>query len=56
MAAKNCRGFTLIESIIAIILMGGLAMTSLITFLFPQVQDSARPHYEVRAAALAIAF
>lgn len=55
MAAKNCRGFTLIESIIAIILMG-LAMTSLITFLFPQVQDSARPHYEVRAAALANSF
>lgn len=52
MAAKISRGFTLIESIIAIVMMA-FAMLSLVTFFFPQVEDSARPHYEVRASALA---
>lgn len=49
---KKVSGFTLVESIISIVVMG-FAMLSLITFLFPQVEDSARPHYEVRASALA---
>ncbi|WED21541.1 type II secretion system GspH family protein [Vibrio sp. JC009] len=52
MAAKSVKGFTLIESVIAIIIMA-FAMLSLTSFLFPQVADSARPHYEVRASALA---
>lgn len=49
---KKATGFTLIESIIAIVILG-VAMVSLTTFLFPQIQDSARSHYEVRASALA---
>lgn len=52
MVAKASKGFTLIESIIAIVVMA-FAMLSLVTFLFPEVEDSARPHYEVRASALA---
>jgi len=46
------KGFTLIESVVAIVIIG-IAMISLTSFLFPQIQDSARPHYEVRASALA---
>lgn len=52
MAVRHSAGFTLIESIVAIVLMA-FAMLSLTSFLFPQVQQSARPHYEVRAVALA---
>jgi len=44
-------GFTLIESIVAIVVMG-IAMVTLTSLLFPQFQQSARPQYEVRAAAL----
>lgn len=51
MAARHHTGFTLIESIIAIVIMA-FAMLSLTSFLYPQVEESARPHYEVRAAAL----
>lgn len=50
--ARFKQGFTLVESVIAIVILG-IAMVSLTSFLFPQVQDSARSHYEVRAAALA---
>ncbi|WP_375751512.1 prepilin-type N-terminal cleavage/methylation domain-containing protein [Vibrio sp. HN007] len=52
MAAKTVKGFTLIESVVAIVVMA-FAMLSLVTFLFPEVENSARPHYEVRASALA---
>ncbi|WCE30009.1 type II secretion system protein [Vibrio sp. SCSIO 43137] len=55
MAAKltyRQKGFTLIESIVAIVVMG-VAMVTLTSLLFPQFQDSAKPQYEVRAAALA---
>lgn len=48
----KARGFTLVESIIAIVIFG-FAMVTLTTLLFPQIEDSARPHYEVRATALA---
>jgi MSHA pilin protein MshD len=52
MVVRYRAGFTLIESIIAIVIMA-FAMLSLTSFLYPQVEDSARPHYEVRASALA---
>jgi MSHA pilin protein MshD len=52
MSTLKVRGFTLVESIIAIVIIG-IAMVSFTSFLLPQVKDSARPHYEVRAAALA---
>lgn len=48
---KN-SGFTLIETVISIVIIA-IAMISMTSFLFPQIQDSARPHYEVRATALA---
>ncbi|MFC1234806.1 prepilin-type N-terminal cleavage/methylation domain-containing protein [Vibrio sp. F74] len=50
--AIKSAGFTLIESIVAIVIIG-IAMVSLTSFLFPQIEDSARSHYEVRASALA---
>lgn len=46
------RGFTLIEAVIGIVIMG-VAMMILLTLLFPQAERSATPHYQVRAAALA---
>ncbi|PWI32013.1 MSHA biogenesis protein MshD [Vibrio albus] len=52
MTIRSDKGFTLIESIIAIVIIG-IAMVSLTSFLFPLARDSARPHNEVRAAALA---
>ncbi|WP_299019231.1 prepilin-type N-terminal cleavage/methylation domain-containing protein [uncultured Photobacterium sp.] len=54
---KRCsqRGFTLIEGIIAIVIMG-VAMVTLTSFLFPQVERSATPYYQARASALANAF
>ncbi|GAM77473.1 MSHA pilin protein mshD [Vibrio ishigakensis] len=52
MAAKLTKGFTLIESIIAIVILG-LAMITLTSFLYPQIAQSAKPYYEVRASALA---
>ncbi|WP_440877795.1 type IV pilus modification PilV family protein [Vibrio natriegens] len=49
------RGMTLIEMIIAIVLMG-IAMVVFTSFLVPQVRDSANPHYQTRASALAQSF
>lgn len=45
------RGFTLIESIVAMVVMG-IAMTILFSIFFPRVEDSGRPQYIVRASAL----
>ncbi|WP_232428149.1 type IV pilus modification PilV family protein [Photobacterium marinum] len=50
--SRHQKGFTLIEGIIAIVVMG-IAMVTLTSFLFPQVERSAEPHYQARAAALA---
>lgn len=47
----DSQGFTLIESIIAMVLLG-FAMVTLVSFLYPQVERSAVPHYQVRAANL----
>lgn len=47
----RARGFTLIESIIAMVIIG-LAMLVLISFLYPQIERSATPHYQTRAAEL----
>ncbi len=52
---KKVRGMTLIEMIIAIVLMG-IAMVAFTSFLVPQVRDSAIPHYQTRASALAQSF
>ncbi|PSU47013.1 pilin protein [Photobacterium frigidiphilum] len=49
------KGFTLIEGIIAIVIMG-IAMVTLTSFLFPQIEQSATPHYQARASALANAY
>lgn len=46
------RGFTLIEGIITIVLLA-IAMITLVSFLFPQVERSAVPHYQARSAAIA---
>lgn len=48
---KRITGFTLVESIIAMVILG-LAMVVLISFLYPQVERSATPHYQTRAAHL----
>lgn len=48
---KYRRGFTLIESIIVMVIMG-IAMMTLFTFLYPQVESSARSYYQTRAAHL----
>lgn len=45
------RGFTLIESIVVMVIIG-LAMVTLTSFLYPQVERSAAPHYQTRAANL----
>ncbi|MEZ8744331.1 prepilin-type N-terminal cleavage/methylation domain-containing protein [Vibrio sp. 10N.286.49.E1] len=45
------RGFTLIESVIVIVVMG-LAMMTIINFLAHQVSRSGDPHYQTRSAAL----
>ncbi|MFZ6038951.1 type IV pilus modification PilV family protein [Vibrio natriegens] len=52
---KKVRGMTLIEMIIAIVLMG-IAMVAFTSFLVPQVRDSATSHYQTRASALAQSF
>lgn len=49
------RGMTLIESVIAIVLLA-IAMVSLTSFLFPNIKDSASPHYQTRAIALGQGF
>ncbi|WP_434997588.1 type IV pilus modification PilV family protein [Vibrio scophthalmi] len=48
---KTSRGFTLIESIIVMVVMA-LAMVTITSFLLPQVSQSADPHYQSRAKAL----
>ncbi|QUJ67141.1 prepilin-type N-terminal cleavage/methylation domain-containing protein [Photobacterium sp. GJ3] len=45
------RGFTLIEGILAIVIMA-IAMVTLVSFLFPQAEQSAVPQYQARAAAI----
>ncbi|NOI52336.1 type II secretion system protein [Vibrio crassostreae] len=45
------RGFTLIESIVVIIILG-IAMVTISSFLAPQVASSADPHYQNRSVAL----
>lgn len=45
-------GFTLVEGVITIVLLG-IAMVTLVSFLFPQVERSAEPHYQARSAAMA---
>lgn len=52
---KNQGGMTLIEMVIAIVLIG-IAMIAYTSFLVPQLRDSATPHYQTRAAALAQSF
>ncbi|WP_261816080.1 type IV pilus modification PilV family protein [Vibrio gallicus] len=52
MAARISKGFTLVESIFVIIILG-LAMITLVSVLYPQIAQSAKPYYEVRASALA---
>lgn len=48
---QRYRGFTLIESVIVIVVMG-LAMVTIVSFLVPQFSRSADPYYQARAAAL----
>ncbi|WP_423839907.1 prepilin-type N-terminal cleavage/methylation domain-containing protein [Vibrio mytili] len=52
---NKIRGMTLIEMIIAIVLMG-IAMVAFTSFLVPQLRDSATSHYQTRAAALSQSF
>ncbi|WP_284633943.1 type IV pilus modification PilV family protein [Photobacterium damselae] len=46
------RGFTLIEGIITIVLLA-IAMITLTSFLFPQLERSAIPMYQAKSAAIA---
>ncbi|MGF1733099.1 type IV pilus modification PilV family protein [Photobacterium kasasachensis] len=48
-------GFTLIEGIISIVILG-IAMITLTSFLFPQAERSATPYYQARASAIGNAF
>ncbi|WP_165312380.1 prepilin-type N-terminal cleavage/methylation domain-containing protein [Vibrio ziniensis] len=48
---KKIKGFTLVESIMAMVIMG-FAMVTLVSFLYPQIERSATPHYQTRAANL----
>ncbi|EDP58134.1 type II secretion system protein [Vibrio sp. AND4] len=48
-------GITLVEMIMVIVLMG-IAMAAFTSFLVPQIRDSAKPHYQTRAAALGQSF
>ncbi|UPR55483.1 prepilin-type N-terminal cleavage/methylation domain-containing protein [Vibrio sp. ED004] len=45
------RGFTLVESIVVIIVLG-IAMVTITSFLTPQVASSADPQYQNRSVAL----
>ncbi|MDF5668412.1 type II secretion system protein, partial [Vibrio parahaemolyticus] len=45
---KTLRGMTLIEMIIAIVLMG-IAMVMFSTTLIPQIKDASTSHYQIRA-------
>ncbi|WGV99960.1 prepilin-type N-terminal cleavage/methylation domain-containing protein [Vibrio sp. YMD68] len=51
MFMKHLKGFTLIESVIAIVIMG-FAMLALTSFLFPQIERSASVQYQTRAVTL----
>jgi MSHA pilin protein MshD len=51
MAVKRITGFTLIESVMTIVIMA-VALVALSSFLLPQIQGSAREHYQVRAISL----
>ncbi|MEZ9461882.1 prepilin-type N-terminal cleavage/methylation domain-containing protein [Vibrio splendidus] len=55
MSVIRKTGFTLIELIVGIVIFA-VAMTAFISFLVPQVQRSANPHYQARAAALGQSF
>lgn len=48
---KRSNGFTLVESIMAMVILG-FAMMTLVSFLYPQIERSATPHYQTRAANL----
>ncbi|MGF1725771.1 type IV pilus modification PilV family protein [Photobacterium nomapromontoriensis] len=52
---KRQSGFTLIEGIITIVILG-IAMVTLTSFLFPQAERSATSYYQARAAAVGNAF
>lgn len=52
MVVRKQQGFTLIESVVAIIVLG-ISMSVLTTVLYPQIENSASSHYQVRASALA---
>ncbi|MCK6262269.1 prepilin-type N-terminal cleavage/methylation domain-containing protein [Vibrio sp. ZSDE26] len=45
------KGFTLIESVVAIVIMG-FAMVTLTSFLYPQIERSAASQYQTRAVTL----
>ncbi|MGF1886550.1 prepilin-type N-terminal cleavage/methylation domain-containing protein [Photobacterium profundum] len=55
MTVRLNRGFTLIEGIITIVILG-IAMVTLTSFLFPQAERSATPYYQARSAAIGNAF
>ncbi|PMH39887.1 hypothetical protein BCU68_07255 [Vibrio sp. 10N.286.49.B3] len=48
---KRTLGFTLIESIVVMVIMA-IAMITLTSLLFPQIERSADPHYQTRSVAL----
>ena len=48
---RKAKGFTLIEGVITIVLLA-IAMITLVSFLFPQVERSAIPYYQARSAAM----
>ncbi|WP_295900813.1 prepilin-type N-terminal cleavage/methylation domain-containing protein [uncultured Vibrio sp.] len=48
---RLAKGFTLIESIIAIVIMG-FAMVTLTSFLYPQIERSAASQYQTRSVTL----
>lgn len=52
---KRQSGFTLIEGVITIVILG-IAMVTLTSFLFPQAERSATPYYQARASAIGNAF
>ncbi|OBT17438.1 hypothetical protein A9264_01370 [Vibrio sp. UCD-FRSSP16_10] len=49
------KGFTLIELVVGIVIFA-IAMISYLSFLAPQIQRSANPHYQARAGALGQSF
>ncbi len=51
MKCPKARGFTLVESVVAMVIMG-IAMVTIASFLLPQVLRSADPYYQIRALEL----